>query len=269
MAKQNIYDEHPLGFPIIEIQTPPLPKKTVRESVFIARKNLPAIVWNSLRTMENNPTSLPQTQTILQGRTVSGLSIGDMMQIKRFGDGFSAMLDLVQNENFHLNVDTACKIHAIVGREEALEWGVIRSQQVHLGNLEYMPPAPSALEKIIDAGIEELSKIENSYAKSLNTFMFMSKAQLFFDCNKRTALIMMNGLLLSSGICPVYTPATMMESFSEALTAVYENANPEPMSKFFVAVCEMIYPSGVDYGPRISAHSTGETSEESHLSLIP
>ena len=57
------------------------------KAVFVFKKNLAEITWNCMRTLENNPSTLPQTQTILKGQSVSGLSINDLLQVKNYGDG--------------------------------------------------------------------------------------------------------------------------------------------------------------------------------------
>ena len=53
--------------------------------VFVFKKNLAEITWNCMSTLENNPSTLPQTQTILKGQSVSGLSIDDLLQVKNYG----------------------------------------------------------------------------------------------------------------------------------------------------------------------------------------
>ena len=52
--------------------------------VFVFKKNLAEITWNCMSTLENNPSTLPQTQTILKGQSVSGLSIDDLLQVKNY-----------------------------------------------------------------------------------------------------------------------------------------------------------------------------------------
>ena len=58
-----------------------------KKATMIFKKNLASITWNCMSTLEKNPTTLPQTQTILKGQSVSGVSIFDLMQVKNYGDG--------------------------------------------------------------------------------------------------------------------------------------------------------------------------------------
>ena len=63
-----------------------LPMEMPRVATVFLRKNLAHFVYDTLRLLEKNPASLPDTQMILNGRTVPGLSVDDFLQIKYFGD---------------------------------------------------------------------------------------------------------------------------------------------------------------------------------------
>lgn len=52
-----------------------------------------------MRSLENNPTTLPQTATILSGQSVGGISIFDLMQVKNYADGAKLLLALLQQKN--------------------------------------------------------------------------------------------------------------------------------------------------------------------------
>ena len=68
------------------------------KSLFVFQKNLPAITWNWMRTLEQNPATLPQTQTILKGQSVAGLSIDDLLQVKHYGDGAKELIRLLREK---------------------------------------------------------------------------------------------------------------------------------------------------------------------------
>lgn len=46
-----------------------------KKACAIFKKNLVEITWNCMRSLENNPTTLPQTATILAGQSVGGISV--------------------------------------------------------------------------------------------------------------------------------------------------------------------------------------------------
>ena len=229
----------------------PLPKVDRDFALFFLKKNLPSFVWNTLRILENNPTSLPDTSIILQGRTVSGMRIDDMVQVKNFGDAAKFLADAVTNDSFALSIPMACGIHKFTGKEEALEWGQLRKHQVHVGDCTYIPPAPEEIPPLLQGGFDDLNgEFADPIERALNTFAFMSKLQPFYDANKRTAILMMNGVLISNGFHPLFIPAKAEAELNTALTGLYENGNSDPLKRVFCTAAESLYPLDVDYGER-------------------
>jgi len=211
-------------------------------ALFIFKKNMAEIVWNSLGVFENNPSTLPQTETILQGRAVGGISIDELSQVKRFGDGVTRLIDSVKNGDFHLDMDFAKRLHAIIGKEEALEWGVLRSRQVHIHGVSHVPPAPEELLSLAENGFSFLrEQLDNPIEQAIATFLFMSRTQFFFDCNKRTASLMMNGALLSAGYYPIAVLKETTEEFNEKLRTFYNSGDGTEMFGYFSSVCAKLY----------------------------
>jgi Fic family protein len=236
------YQKNPLGFPVENVNFP-MPYANTKQACFVCLKNLPSLVWNAMTVLERNPTTLPQTETILKGRTVAGLSIDQMMQVKRFGDAMKTMVKIVQNGNFSINLKTACMMHEITGAEEALEWGVLRKQQVHISNVDYIPPAPEILSDITNKGFETICKMNNPLQQAISTFMFISKTQCFFDANKRTASVMMNGILLSNGIYPLMILQENADAFDEKIKTLYDYSDPNPLIELFEKTSKQLYPN--------------------------
>ena len=81
------------------------------KSAMVFKQNLAEITWNCMRTLENNPTSLPQTRTILAGQSVGGISVFDLLQVKNYGDASKLLIDKVRSNTFALDKATACAIH--------------------------------------------------------------------------------------------------------------------------------------------------------------
>ncbi|MDL2280088.1 Fic family protein [Desulfovibrio sp. OttesenSCG-928-G11] len=223
----------------------PLPREDKSGlALFIFKKNMAEIVWNSLGVFENNPSTLPQTETILQGRAVGGISIDELSQVKRFGDGTTHLVNSVKSEAFHLDLDFAKQLHAIIGKEEALEWGVLRSRQVHIHGVSHVPPAADELPMLAEKGFSFLrDQVKDPVERAIATFLFMSRTQFFFDCNKRTASLMMNGALLSAGYYPIAVLKETAEEFNEKLRVFYNSADGTEMFGYFSRVCAKLYSS--------------------------
>lgn len=231
----------------INIDLPFADKKT---ALFFFQKNLAAFTWNTLRLLENNPTNLPDTRVILNGHTVAGLAIGDLLQVKRFGDAAKLLISMLESGEFALDLEMALRLHAILGREEALKWGCLRDSQVFVGNCNYIPPDAALLEKLMREGLQELAAIGNIVARFMAAFAFLAKIQPFFDANKRTAILLANGILLENGIYPLFAPAALEQEMAHAIDALYEDGSLRQLAAVFEKSCLQFYPPGVNYGAR-------------------
>ena len=218
MDRQSL--ESSLGFSWKPIAIPLPHENKPGLALFMFKKNMAGIVWNSLGVFENNPSTLPQTETILQGQSVGGISINELGQIKRFGDGAVKLAASVKSGDFRLDMEFAKQLHAIIGQDEANE-----------------------LPALAENGFSFLrEQITNPVERAIATFLFMSRTQFFFDCNKRTASLMMNGTLFSAGYYPITVLKETTEEFNEKLRAFYNSGDGTEMFRYFGSVCTTLYP---------------------------
>ena len=204
-------------------------------------KNLAAITWSCMRTLENNPATLPQTETILKGQSVGGISIFDLMQVKHYGDGAKKLVELLKSGTFALDKASACAIHAVTAKDEALEWGIFRTSSVTLHGIGYEPPAAEKLSSIAQRGFAFLETIPDPRERAVGLFLFMARNQFFFDANKRTASLMMNGVLIQNGFFPITILNQDSEVFHERLGRFYETGNANGMMGFFAEICRKLF----------------------------
>jgi len=218
-----------------------------KNALHVFNKNIENIVYNFMSTLERNPTTLPQTATILKGQSVSGLKIDDMMQVKRYGDAAKALTTMITEGTFALNEKTACALHNIVGKEEALTWGKFRDSLVTILNLEdYTPPDSKLLSNIAVKGFVFLeNEIKSPEERAIGTFLFMARTQFFHDVNKRTASLMMNGVLMSGGLYPVTILNHNSEEFHTELSAFYKTGDASKMMQFFEKSVQSLYQAQV------------------------
>ena len=214
------------------------PKKVI----FIFKKNLAEITWNCMSTLENNPSTLPQTQTILKGQSVAGLSVDDLLQVKNYGDGAKELVRLLLADEFDLSEKCACAIHHYVGCNEALEWGVFRHLDLGIHGVDFRPPHHKELGRLAREGFAYLkSEVADPRERAVALFLFMSRSQFFFDANKRTASLMMNGCLMQNGYWPISVLNRDSEEFHKRLGRFYETGNADPMMEFFENCARQIY----------------------------
>ena len=178
-------------------------------------QSLATFTWNTLRSFEDNPATLTQTTSILAG--------------------------LIQEDKFELSTSTACHLHNYVGKEDALEWGIIRSRVVSLHNISFVPPTKD-LENIIQNGFQFLQhEVANPVERAIGVFLFMARNQPFYDATKRTASLMMNGCLMANGYFPITVLNQNSEEFHRELGLFYESGDANNMFKFFQKTIQELY----------------------------
>ncbi|MBS4769090.1 MAG: Fic family protein [Burkholderiales bacterium] len=196
--------------------------------------NLNHLTWCWLSLLENNPASLSQTAAVLEGKRCNDLNPFDAMQVKNFASGAEFLLNLVKEQKFDLSVPLACNLHSRVGKNEALQWGCLRTAPVTLRNIKFCPPTANLLQ-IISNGFRYLEDcISNPVEKAIATFLFVARNQPFYDANKRTASLLMNGLLMKSGFFAFSIHPRNTRIFHETLGRFYETGDANPMFDLFL-----------------------------------
>ena len=89
-------------------------------------------------------------------------------------------------------MDYICKINEFVSRNESLQWGVLRTGTVGVG--DFIPTIP--IKEIVLQEIDHIKHIINPVEKALEYFAYACKQQLFWDGNKRTSTIVASKILI-------------------------------------------------------------------------
>ena len=212
---------------------------------------LPQFVWDA-GVLEGNPFTFPEVKTLLDGITVGGHRISDEEQILNLAESSQHLLSLVKQGTFLLTKETFCRLNAIVSRNEALEWGHFRDEgpehsytpRVALGPSGFYTPlatTPGApeLNRVFDQGLRALGDLA-PFEQGLAFLLFGALHQFFFDGNKRTARLMMNGLLMSHGIDAISIPAASAQRFHATMVGFYTSKDGTPMMQFLVECFERL-----------------------------
>lgn len=203
----------------------------VRRACFRVRKVLEGVVHDTV-ALEGNPFTLPEVKTLLEGVTVGGHRVEDERQVVNQAASWKELLRRVESGRFALDRPTFCALHALVAREEAVEWGVFRTGSVTIAGTDYRPPPPESLSGLYDAGIAALGRVPNVCERAIATFLFGALHQFFYDGNRRTSRLMMNGILLSAGEDGISVPARRQLEFNEAMIRFYDSRDGTEMMRF-------------------------------------
>lgn len=188
----------------------------------LAQKDKIDYIYNT-SALEGNAMTFPEVQTLLEGVTVGGHKLSDEQQILNQNRSVNLLFEFIQKDEFRLDKTTLLKLHSKVAYEEALSWGEFRTSGVNIGGTDYVPPKADELDDIFTQGSNEIEKIENAIVRAITCFLFGAKCQFFFDGNKRTARLMMNGILLSSGYPILNIKAKDKLEFNRVMVEFYDS----------------------------------------------
>lgn len=140
-------------------------------------RNMAEITWNCMRTLENNPTTLPQTRTILRGQSVAGLRISDLLQVKNYGDASKELIGRIRIGVFKPDAENACAMHRYAGAEDAPGCGTFRTKEIAIQGVAYKPPQADSLHELFDKGCSCLqTNVADLRERAIALFLFMSRS---------------------------------------------------------------------------------------------
>lgn len=201
------------------------------KALMLAQRQLSEFVYDAVN-LEGINMTLPEVQTLLEGITVGGHKISDQQITLNQANAWKQLFAWIKADNFIVNQQTVCKLHAIAAKEEALEWGKFRSGGVLIAGTEYMPPKASLLAEYFDKMLNDMKKLDDIYDQAIHLFLSMARIQFFYDVNKRMGRFIMNGYLLSHGYPAINLPAKLQQTFNQLMLDFYTNNDPAKMNNF-------------------------------------
>ncbi|WP_186673019.1 Fic family protein [Sporosarcina sp. BP05] len=210
-----------------------------RESKFLLKKSVIGLIHSASR-LEKVNTTFPQTKTIVEGMSVSGISMDDVQIILNLKNAYQYVLKLPSDTTF--NLTTACKINSFISYNESLEWGVLRTGNVGIHGVDYTPTIP--IESEVVSTLNRIRGSEGSLTyKALKYMYYAMRTQLFWDGNKRTAIVSANAIMMLNGLGIVNISEQQLEHWNQLLSEFYETNNDEKIIQWTYDNCV----HGIDY----------------------
>ena len=200
---------------------------TPEQSLFLAKKKWDENVYCGMR-MENRAVTFPQTKTILQGVNVPSVQLSDIEAILNMRDAWRFLLDSMDTP---VTLEYLCTINEYIARNEALEWGKLRTGSVGISGTDYLPPVPTTdnVRSELDA---ILTADTSATAKALEAFVWGARGQFFWDGNKRTSMTLANKILIAAGSGFLTITDRHMEQFNTLLLDYYNTGESESLKDF-------------------------------------
>lgn len=155
--------------------------------------------------------TFPQTEALINGYVSAGLKTSDVEVVLNLRDAWRYALE---NIKAPLELDFILKINYFVARNESLEWA-----------------AEHEMDEILKYG--QKSKTE----RALELFMWLCRSQLFWDGNKRTALIATSKYMIMNGLGILMVREKDIVEFNSLLSEYYTTGEWDNIKKFLYDRC--------------------------------
>ena len=219
-------------------------KPNRRKAIFLAKKSIAQIVTDVVNLEDINYT-VPEVQTLLDGITVGGHKLQDELIVLNQIKAWRFLFESLDSGTFEWSKDFLYKLHSLVAYQEALEWGKFRTGMVSISGTSYLPPLSIDLDNLWEKflitvnsnfGEKQLILTDRDglhyYEGAIFVFAEMSRTQFFYDGNKRTARMMMSGILLDAGYPMINIPASRKHEFNQIMIEYYETQDLVKLSGF-------------------------------------
>ena len=205
---------------------------TQEQNMFLAKKILVTSIYNSAK-LEGLNTTFPETQTILEGVNVPTMHLDDINCILNLRDAWNFVLSNISQK---LTIDYICKINSFVSRNESLSWGTLRNGNVGISGTDYQPPIPN--KEGILSNFDNIINSSNSITEqAIKIMLYLMRAQVFWDGNKRTSMIVANKIMIENGKGIITIKEEFINEFNKLLSEYYTTGDNNSIVRFIYDNC--------------------------------
>lgn len=199
-----------------------------QENSILSHNMTSEVVYCGMK-MEQRSITLSQVQIILNGINVPEVRINDLEAILNMRDAWKYLLSTVSEP---VTFEYWCKLNEYIARNEALEWGKLRTGSVGISGTDYEPPVPNKDKTVAELDAIMTDADATSTDKALAAFTWGARGQFFWDGNKRTSLMLSNKILILGGAGIMTITDKYMEQFNGLLLDFYNTGESEALKKF-------------------------------------
>lgn len=204
---------------------------TVEQNIFLAKRNIVDYIWKSAH-LEGIDVTFPETQQIYDGGNIGRLRVDEIVTINNLKHAWQFILSTIEQK---ADFNYLCSINALVGSNLVENAGNLRSGDVRIGGTNWKPALPN--KNVFEEEIEKMNQIENATQRAIRTMTYIMKSQLFWDGNKRSAMLFANKIMIQNGIGIITIPIEKREEFGKKLIQYYETDEIEELEKFVYDNC--------------------------------
>lgn len=194
------------------------------------------LIYSESKLEHINITRL-QTQSIIEGIPIIEISKEDMQVIVNLKNAWQWILNY---HNVPFNLKISNKINSFVAYNESIDWGSLRTGNTFINGINFQPSIPNSND--IQEYIKTLTnKKINTTEKALNWMYYAMRSQLYWDGNKRTAILSANYILLQHNIGILLISEKLLAEWNKLLSTFYETGNNTKIINWTIDNCIFKY----------------------------
>lgn len=206
---------------------------TQKDNILMAKRVLVDAIYKSAN-LEGIAVTYAETNDILNDVNVENIKPSEMNKVFCLRDAWKYILENIDKE---LHLGFIEEIHTLITKSE-LEYkdlGKIRTSGVLISGTTWRPEIPDS--EILHCELKELLKIENITDRALSIMLWIMRAQIFKDGNKRVATLICNKILIENGKGIFSVPVELDGKFKTMLVKYYETNNMEELKNWCFENC--------------------------------
>lgn len=205
---------------------------TVEENIFAAKRNIIDYIWKSAK-LEGLGVTYPDTEAIYNGMRAPDVKVSDIVAVNNLKHSWQFLFDTLDSPTDFRYI---CQLNRIVGGDNlVIRAGFLRTAPVSMGGTTWKPEMPE--EEKICGELERISQIENSTERAITLMLYCMRVQMFFDGNKRTAMLAANHEMIMNGCGIISVPIEKQPEFTKLLVEFYESGEQEILANFVYNEC--------------------------------
>ncbi len=134
-----------------------------------------------------------------------------------------------------MNLGCIQDFNRLVGRDLVYKSGFLRTANIRLSGTDYRSNLPIDYE--VKSSINKILKNDDKEDIALDLMLYIMRSQLFFDGNKRTAMLVANKILIENGLGIFAVRQQNMNEFFTKLVKFYESGNSDEIKLFCKKEC--------------------------------
>lgn len=196
----------------------------LKRALMVANKMFEKLIYD-ISLSEGNSMTLLETASTLSGKVPKNVKVKDVILVTNLKYGYDYIFEKIKENNFYFDKDTFCMVNRLVASNDNFDnLGGFRHHNIKIVGAKHTGVDVPNLEMSFFEVLNKYCDDKRDGIKIVDLFLDLCKNQYFGDGNKRTAQLMMCGLLVSDGYAP-FSINFRDDEYSKALVNFYDDEN--------------------------------------------